>query len=67
MSLYHWLPAIVAIATVIANAAITYASVSRHEKVIEDLREAVQELRTEVAVLKATKGGGGRLDGSDGS
>lgn len=53
MSIYQWVPALVAIVTVIANAAITYASVSRHEKVIEDLREAVQELRTEVAVLKA--------------
>jgi magnesium-transporting ATPase (P-type) len=57
VSLTAWFPAIVAIATVVANAAITFSAVSRHERVIEDLRDAVQELRTEVAVLKATKGG----------
>jgi len=59
MNLASWLPAFVAIATVIANAAITFSAVTRHEKVIEDLRDAVQDLRTEVAVLKATKGGDG--------
>jgi magnesium-transporting ATPase (P-type) len=59
MNLTSWLPAFVAIATVIANAAITFSAVTRHEKVIEDLRDAVQDLRTEVAVLKATKGGDG--------
>lgn len=57
MNLASWFPAIVAIATVVANAAITFSAVSRHERVIEDLRDAVQDLRTEVAVLKARKGG----------
>lgn len=55
MNLTAWFPAIVAIVTVVANAAITFSAVSRHERVIEDLREAVQDLRTEVAVLKARK------------
>lgn len=56
--IYHWVPGIVAIVTVIANAAITYSAVSRHERVIEDLRTAVQELRTQVAVLRYKTGGG---------
>jgi archaellum component FlaC len=55
VNLTAWFPAIVAIVTVVANAAITFSAVSRHERVIEDLREAVQDLRTEVAVLKARK------------
>ena len=58
MSISHWVPAIVAIMTMVANAAITYAAVSRHEKVIEDLREAVQRLETAVAVLKVKVKGG---------
>lgn len=53
----NWVPAIVAIITVVANAAITFSAVNRHERVIEDLREAVQDLKTEVAVLKARRGG----------
>lgn len=57
MNFTGWFPAIVAIGTVIANAAITFSAVTRHERVIEDLRDAVQDLRTEVAVLKARKGG----------
>jgi hypothetical protein len=60
---YHWIPGMVAVATVIANAAITYSAVSRHERVIEDLTHAVQELRTAVAVLKYKTGGGDVNDG----
>ena len=52
------IPAIIAMVTVIANAAITFSAVTRHERVIEELRETVQELRTDVAVLNATRGGG---------
>jgi magnesium-transporting ATPase (P-type) len=59
MNVTSWLPAVVAICTIIANAAVTFSAVSRHERVLEDLRDAVQDLRTEVAVLKATKGGDG--------
>ncbi len=59
MSLYLWVPAIMALVTMVANAAITYATVARHERVIEDLRGEVQSLKTEVAVLKATAKGGG--------
>ena len=55
MSVY--LPYIVTIATVIANAAIAYATIARHEKLLESLREAVHELETEVAVLKAARTG----------
>ena len=59
----QWVPAMVAITTVIANAAVVYSAVTRHEKVLEDLRTAVQDLRTEVAVLKATRRGGEGVDG----
>lgn len=59
---YQWVPGIVAIITVIANAAITYSAVSRHERVLEKLDDAVGRLETEVAVLRASckKGGDGR-------
>ena len=59
MLTYHWVPAIVALLTVVANAAITYAAVSRHERVIEDLRADVQQAKTDIAVLRATAKGGG--------
>jgi len=52
------MPTIVAVATVVANGAVTYATVSRHEKVIEELRDAVQRLETSVAVLKVKVKGG---------
>lgn len=55
----QWIPVIVAIGTVIANAAITYAAVTRHERVIEDLRDAVQRLEVSVAVLQSKLRGGG--------
>lgn len=58
---YHWVPGMAAIATVVANAAITYSAVSRHERVLDSLEAAVQELRTQVAVLRYRTGG----DGSD--
>ena len=51
MNLANWVPAAVAILAVVANAAITQAAVTRHEKVIESLREDVQELEKAVAVL----------------
>ena len=51
-----YLPYIVTVATVIANAAIAYATIARHEKLLESLRQAVQELEKEVAVMKATRG-----------
>lgn len=59
MNVTQWFPAIVAIATMIANAAMTYAAVARHEKAIARLDELVQELRTDIAVIKATRGGEG--------
>ena len=63
IELYHWVPGLVAVSTVVANAAITYSAVSRHERVIESLTTAVQELRTAVAVLKYKTGGGEAIDG----
>ena len=61
-----WLvPFAIAVSTVIANAAITYSAVSRHERVIEQLEDAVQELRTQVAVLRYKTGGGDGDDGKD--
>lgn len=58
MNYTNWVPALIAMITVIANAAVTVSAVTRHERVIEDLRDTVQQLRMEVAVLKATRGGG---------
>ncbi len=58
LNVYHWVPGLVAVATVIANAAITYSAVSRHERALEELTKAVQDLRTTVAVLKYKTGGG---------
>ncbi len=61
MEIYHWVPGMAAVATVIANAAITHAAVSRHERIIEGLTGDVQDLKTEVAVLKSQgKGGEGK-------
>lgn len=57
MTISSWFPAIIAIVSIIANGAVTISAVTRHERVIEDLRDAVQQLRTEVAVLKATHDG----------
>jgi hypothetical protein len=65
LEVYHWVPLTVAVTTVIANAAITYSAVSRHERLIEDLERAVQELRTQVAVLRYKTGGGEGDDGKD--
>jgi hypothetical protein len=49
-------PLLIAAGTVIANAAIVYATVWRHERIIEDLREAVADLKTEVAILRERLG-----------
>jgi SepF-like predicted cell division protein (DUF552 family) len=43
---------LIAAGTVVANAAIVYATVSRHERIIEELRDTVHELKTEVAILR---------------
>jgi hypothetical protein len=60
---YQWVPGIVAVATVIANAAITHSAVSRHEKAIEANERDINELKTQVAVLKSKLKGGGDIDG----
>jgi hypothetical protein len=52
MNLTHWFPAFMAVATIIANAAITYATVSRHESELKALREDVQSLLIKSAVLE---------------
>ena len=63
MEVFHWVPFAVAVATVIANAAITHSAVSRHEKMLGEHEEAIQRLRERVAVLRAR--GGGEVDGKD--
>ena len=65
MEIYHWVPGMAAVATVIANAAITHAAVSRHERIIEGLTASVQDLKTAVAVLRSRAGGGEGDDGKD--
>lgn len=58
MSPTQWVPAIVAIVTVIANAAVTHSAVSRHEREIAALEGKVQALCTKVAVLEERLRGG---------
>ena len=57
MDLYKWTPTIVAIASLIGMGFVAQSTLNRHESDISALRDKVQELETEVAVLKATKGG----------
>ena len=52
-----WVPAIVAIVAMVANAAVLQSTVNRMERVVDDLREDVQELKTAVAVLRSRGGG----------
>ena len=52
-----WIPAIVAVVAMIANAAVLHSTVNRLERVVEDMREDVQELKTDVAVLQSRGGG----------
>ena len=59
MNPFQWTPTIVAVVSVVGTAYVANAMLSRHERDIEDLKNKVQELMTEVAVLKATKGKGG--------
>lgn len=54
----HWIPAIVAVATVVANAAITYAAVSRHESLLKSLQDDVRDLLIKVAVIEEKLRGG---------
>ena len=58
MSLLAWTPTVVAIASVIGMAFVAQSTLQRHESDIAALRDKVQELETEVAVLKATRKGG---------
>lgn len=55
----QWVPAVVAIVTVVVNAAVTAAAVSRHDAELKDQRAELKELRglvtasaTFIAVLK---------------
>lgn len=66
MDIPAWVvPLAIAVSTIIANASITHSAVSRHERILEDLDKAVQELRTQVAVLRYKTGGGEGDDGKD--
>lgn len=51
--------ATIAVGTIVANAAIAWASVSRIERSVERNTDDINELRTEVAVLKAHHSRGG--------
>ena len=46
-----WTAAIVAIATIVANAAITYAAVKRHEEWMERRDQDIEELKRWKAVM----------------
>lgn len=58
MSILSWTPTLVAIASVIGMAFVAQSTLQRHESDLSALRNKVQELETEVAVLKATRKGG---------
>jgi len=57
-SLTQFVPAVIAVATVIGTAFVANSTISRHERDIETMREKVQELETAVAVIKAMLKGG---------
>lgn len=59
MDLAHWMPTVTTAAIVIGMAFVADSSIKRHEKSIEDMREDLAQLKTDVAVLKATQKGGG--------
>lgn len=59
MNFTQWLPTAVVVSGVIGMAYVAHATLKRHEEVISALVEKVQELETAVAVLHATRKGGG--------
>lgn len=58
MNLTQWLPTVVVVSGIVGMAYVAQATLKRHEETLGDLVDKVQELRTDVAVLKATTKGG---------
>ena len=56
--LVRWVPAIVAVVSLVGIGAVVNATVNRHENGLSALKDDVQELKTKVAVLEATRKGG---------
>lgn len=57
MTVIQWTPTLVAVASIIGMAFVAQSTLQRHESDISALRDKVQELETDVAVLKATRKG----------
>lgn len=58
MNLFQWTPTVVAIASIVGMGFVAQSTLQRHESALSELRDKVQALETEVAVLKATRKGG---------
>ena len=58
MDLLKWTPTVVAIVSLIGVGFVVNSTVNRHEEELSGLREDVQDLKTKVAVLEATRKGG---------
>ena len=56
--LFKWTPTLVALATLVGVGFVVNSTVNRHEGELASLREDVQDLKTKVAVLEATRKGG---------
>ena len=59
MDLAHWMPTVTTAAIVVGMAFVADSSIKRHEKVIEEMRDDIAQLKTDVAVLQATRQRGG--------
>jgi hypothetical protein len=51
-----WLPSVIAVATVIGNAAVMYSAVSRHERRLDDHDKTLIAHGEAIAGLKAVSG-----------
>jgi len=58
MDLLKWTPTVVAIVSLIGVGFVVNSTVNRHEAELSGLRDDVQDLKTKVAVLEATRKGG---------
>jgi len=54
----RWTPTIVAVVSIVGVGFVVNSTVNRHERSLTSLEDDVQELKTKVAVLEATRKGG---------
>jgi hypothetical protein len=58
VDLFKWTPTVVALVSLVGVGFVVNSTVNRHEGELADLRDDVQDLKTKVAVLEATRKGG---------